>query len=245
MNSHLPVASAKWSEVVKSNSKELAVESINRFIDSYRLAKSFKSIKVEGYKYSNVNAYNNIFQLYLSYSALDILFKGIKQNKGMSKIKKSIYAVKVKDADLAIRLKKNEVFLTLLIENILDKTTKDELEKFRDEPSRTNMICIARGCRHLTERGEMSAAGSTAVNKKSTIDLKALSDLVLTAADNSFTEFVEALSKSLLKGLIPIRRQVIDDVRANGHLRENLCVLANWFEDEGWGEILSGCDPDT
>jgi hypothetical protein len=152
-------------------------------------------MEFEGYKDVTVSAYNTIFQLFLAYSALDILFKGIKKNKHIAKYKKTIYAIKVKDADLANRLKKNEAFMKMLTDNILDETTKIELNRFCDEPSRINMMGIARGCRHLTAHGEMSAAGSTALNKKNAADLKMLSDLVLAAADNAFTEFVDSFKK--------------------------------------------------
>ncbi len=199
MKNHLPTSNAAWSKIVKSNIDGLETVSINRFVARYRLAKSFKSIEFEGYKDVTVSAYNTIFQLFLSYSALDILFKGIKQNKHIAKYKKTIYAIKVKDADLADRLKKNKAFMKMLTDNILDETTKIELNRFCVEPTKINMMGIARGCRHLTAHGEMSAAGSTALNKKNAADLKMLSDLVLIAADNSFTEFVEALSKHVGK----------------------------------------------
>ena len=195
MKGHLPTSNAAWSKLVKSNIDGLKTVSINRFIARYRLAKSFKSMEFEGYKDVTVSAYNTIFQLFLSYSALDILFKGIKENKHIAKYKKTIYSIKVKDADLANRLKKNEAFMKMLTDNIFDETTKIELNKFCDEPSRINMMGIARGCRHLTAHGEMSAAGSTALNKKNATDLKMLSDLVLAAADNAFTEFVDSFKK--------------------------------------------------
>lgn len=196
MKNHLPTSNAAWSKLVKSNIDGLETVSINRFVARYRLAKSFKSMEFEGYKDVTVSAYNTIFQLFLSYSALDILFKGIKKNKHIAKYKKTIYAIKVKDADLANRLKKNKAFMKMLTDNILDETTKIELNRFCDEPTRTNMMGIARGCRHLTAHGEMSAAGSTALNKKNAADLKMLSDLVLVAADNAFTEFVDSFNKS-------------------------------------------------
>lgn len=195
MKNHLPTANAAWSKLVKSNIDDLESVSINRFVARYRLAKSFKGMEFEGYRDATVSAYNTIFQLFLSYSALDILFKGIKKNKHIAKYKKSIYSIKVKDADLANRLKKNTAFMEMLIENILDETTKIELQRFCDEPERINMMGIARGCRHLTAHGEMSAAGSTALNKKNAADLKMLSDLVLAAADNAFTEFVDSFKK--------------------------------------------------
>jgi hypothetical protein len=195
MKGHLPTSNAAWSKLVKSNIDGLETVSINRFVARYRLAKSFKSMEFEGYKDVTVSAYNAIFQLFLSYSALDILFKGIKKNKHIAKYKKTIYAIKVKDADLANRLKKNEAFMKILTDNIFDETTKIELNKFCDEPTRINMMGIARGCRHLTAHGEMSAAGSTALNKKNATDLKILSDLVLAAADNAFTEFVDSFNK--------------------------------------------------
>ena len=196
MKNHLPTSNAAWSKLVKSNIDGLETVSINRFVARYRLAKSFKSMDFDGYKDATATAYNTIFQLFLSYSALDILFKGIKQNKQISKYKKSIYSVKVKDADLANRLKKNEAFMKMLTDNILDETTIIELNRFCVEPTRINMMGIARGCRHLTAHGEMSAAGSTALNKKNAADLKMLSDLVLVAADNAFTDFVGSFNKS-------------------------------------------------
>jgi len=122
------------------------------------------------------------------------LFKGIKQNKQVAKYKKSIYSIKIKDEQLAKRLKLNTAFIEMLISNTIDESTKEELVKFQTDSSKINMMCIARGCRHLTAHGEMSAAGSTAVNKKNAADLKMLSDLVLVAADNAFSEFVESLS---------------------------------------------------
>jgi hypothetical protein len=196
MKSHLPTSNAAWSKLVKSNIDGLETVSINRFVARYRLAKSFKGMEFAEYKDTTISAYNVIFQLFLSYSALDILFKGIKKNKHIAKYKKTIYAIKVKDADLANRLKKNKAFMKMLTDNILDETTKIELSRFCDEPSRVNMMGIARGCRHLTAHGEMSAAGSTALNKKNAVDLKMLSDLVLVAADNAFTDFVESLHKA-------------------------------------------------
>jgi aromatic ring-cleaving dioxygenase len=196
MKSHLPTSNAAWSKLVKSNVNGLETISINRFVARYRLAKSFKSMKFEGYKDVTVSAYNTIFQLFLAYSALDILFKGIKQNKQISKYNKSIYSIKIKDEQLAKRLKLNTTFMDMLINNTTDDSTKEELVKFHKEPLRTNMMGIARGCRHLTAHGEMSAAGSTALNKKNAADLKLLSDLVLVAADNAFTEFVESFNKS-------------------------------------------------
>ena len=196
MKNHLPSSNAAWSKLVKSNVHGLETISINRFVARYRLAKSFKSMEFEGYKDVTVSAYNTIFQLFLSYSALDILFKGIKQNKQIAKYKKSIYSIKIKDEQLAKRLKLNISFMNMLINNTTDDSTKEELVKFHKEPLRTNMMGIARGCRHLTAHGEMSAAGSTALNKKNAADLKLLSDLVLVAADNAFTDFVESFNKS-------------------------------------------------
>ena len=196
MKNHLPTSNAAWSKLVKSNIDGLETVSINRFVARYRLAKSFKSMEFEGYKDVTVSAYNTIFQLFLSYSALDILFKGIKKNKHIAKYKKTIYAIKVKDEDLANRLKKNEAFMKMLTDNILDETTKIELNRFCVDPTKINMMGIARGCRHLTAHGEMSAAGSTALNKKNAADLKMLSDLVLDAADIAFTDFVGSFNKS-------------------------------------------------
>ena len=197
MKNHLPTSNAVWSKLARLNMKEIETVSINRFVARYRLASSFKSMEFEGYKDATVSAYNTIFQLFLSYLALDILFKGAKQNKQVAKYKKSIYSIKIKDEQLARRLKLNTAFIEMLITNTFNESLKEELVRFQTDPSKTNMMCIARGCRHLTAHGEMSAAGSTAVNKKSADDLRMLSDLVLVAADNAFTEFVESLNNSI------------------------------------------------
>jgi hypothetical protein len=196
MKNHLPSSNAAWSKLVKSEVDGLKTTSINRFIARYRLAKSFSHIEFDGYKDVTVNAYNAIFHLFLSYPALDILFKGIKQNREISKYKKSIYSIKIKEEPLAQRLKLNTAFIEMLISNTTDETTAKELEIFQKDPSKNNMMAIARSCRHLTAHGEMSAAGSTAVNKKNAADLKMLSDLVLITADSVFTDFVNALNKS-------------------------------------------------
>jgi len=49
---------------------------------------------------------------------------------------------------------------------------------------------------------------------------------------------------NLPKKLIPILDQVIDHIKNNTLLPENLGDLVSWFEDEGWDEILSAwsCD---
>jgi len=196
MKSYLPTSNAAWSKLVNSEINGLETKSINRFIARYRLAKSFSHIEFDGYKDATVNAYNAIFHLFLSYSAVDILFKGIKQNREVSKYKKSIYSIKIKEEQLAQRLKLNTAFIEMLISNTTDETTAKELKIFQKDLSKTNMMAIARSCRHLTAHGEMSAAGSTAVNKKNAADLKMLSDLVLHAADNVFTDFVNAFNES-------------------------------------------------
>jgi hypothetical protein len=48
----------------------------------------------------------------------------------------------------------------------------------------------------------------------------------------------------LPKKLTLIRDQVIDHVRKNTPIPENLSDLVSWFEDEGWDEILSAWDSD-
>ena len=48
---------------------------------------------------------NEKTKLFLSYSALDILFKGIKKNKHIAKYKKSIYSIKVKEKASLKKLK--------------------------------------------------------------------------------------------------------------------------------------------
>lgn len=197
MKDHLPTSNAAWSKLAKLNIEGLKTVSINRFVARYRLAKSFKNMEFDGYRDVTVSAYNTIFHLFLSYSAIEILCKGIKQNKEISKYKTSVHSIKIKDEELAKRLKLNTAFMEMLIDNMIDESTKEELVKFQNESSKINMMCIARGCRHLTAHGEMSAAGSTAVNKKNAADLKMLSDLVLAAADNVFTEFVDNLGKSI------------------------------------------------
>ena len=111
MKGHLPTSNTSWSKLVKSNTDGLKTVSINRFIARYRLAASFKSIEFEGYKDVTVSACNTIFQLFLSYSALDILFKGIKENKHIAKYKKTIYAIKVKDGTAIFLISPNIINL--------------------------------------------------------------------------------------------------------------------------------------
>jgi len=196
MKSHLPTSNAAWSKLVKSNIDGLKTVSINRFTARYRLAKSFTKLEFEGYADKTVNAYNIIFQLFLSFSAMDILFKGIEQNKGIVKFNKTIYSIKIEDESLLKKLKSNEAFINFLIENSESDKLKNKLTNFLKMPSETNLISVARACRNLTAHGDLSAAGSTAMNKSNAKDLIMLSDLILNVTDDAFSEFVNFLNNS-------------------------------------------------
>jgi hypothetical protein len=196
MKSHLPTSNAAWSKLVKSNIYGLETVSINRFVARYRLAKSFKGMEFEGYKDVTVSAYNIIFQLFLSFSAMDILFKGIEQNKGVVKFNKTIYSIKIEDESLLKKLKSNKTFINFLIVNSESDKLKNKLTNFLKMPSEKNLISVARACRNLTAHGDLSAAGSTAMNKSNAKDLIMLSDLILNVTDDEFSEFVGLILKS-------------------------------------------------
>jgi len=196
MKNNLPTSNAAWSKLVKSNKDGLETVSINRFVARYRLAKSFKKLEFEDYAGKTVNAYNIIFQIFLSFSAMDILFKGIEQNKKTIKFSKTIYSIKIEDESLQKKLKSNKAFITFLIENSESDKLKNKLTNFLKMPSDKNLISVARACRNLTAHGDLSAAGSTALNKSNAKDLIMLSNLILNVTDDTFSEFVGLILNS-------------------------------------------------
>ena len=179
-------------ELIKSNIKnKKCVTLLHRFIYRYRLAKSFKSINVEGIGKTTVMGYSCLLNSFLVYTAFELIAEALKayDNKkynytylaySNSKICNAIR----KNEDLKKFIKDSNIYTDTRNEQL-----KDDMEIFY-KGYFDNIIPLAYAIRNCFSHGELTSSRcglNKAIHRK---EIDELSKILLSYCDELFGDFV-------------------------------------------------------
>jgi len=180
--SNLPPSHSLIKEYIQKNHGNTQINfGLRKFIYRYRLAKSFKEAKFEGFSAKVEKGYNCGLRMMLCYSAYDesmTIEKLIKKNNR--------HAIRVDNSyiELANEIRKNKQLKILLdkAENVSEKKLIKKIQNFYNTENE-DVLCIAMGIRHTFAHGEFTAGGAGVDIVRHAKIINELSDIVLLKSD--------------------------------------------------------------
>ena len=180
---HLPTMHKEFSALKKSFSKKQLEKNteilnlLNRFMYRYRMANAFQTIVAVDVEKRTVDGYACGMKLFMAYSAYDELREAEKNLINGEWLKTH----KLKNKELAERIRKNKKMKELLLRRVLKKF----YEGRNDE-----VMCFATCLRHCFVHGDFTTARSGLTNKTQIAVIDEVTEVVLKVSDELFTKIV-------------------------------------------------------
>ncbi|NQZ28470.1 MAG: hypothetical protein HRT55_19390 [Colwellia sp.] len=161
---------------------------INRFGSRFRLASSFKSLELDGYKEPTENGYSALCRVFLCWSVYEIFLPlmGLKPNNTatlLSKYDSNGLATKIKELD------SDNKFYQFIYERV-NKKHKTELDKyFNSDPC--NPQYLASAIRHIFSHGQLTPNANEVLPETVVSICNLLSEFLIKVMDDSFSAVID------------------------------------------------------
>ena len=158
---------------------------LNRFAARFRLAQSYQGMNLDGYPEQSIEAYSSLLGVFLSYSAIEQLYKAL-GNPG----KDIVEEWAIDEPEIAKKLRRFTKILTFLHAQVNPKL-KQRIDEFRQQENKNhNILIIAQALRHLVAHGMMTIHAGD-VKPQTTIDFcNSVRQCVNNKTQICFTEYV-------------------------------------------------------
>lgn len=163
---------------------------LNRLASRYRLAKSFRSIQLEAYVKETVDGYSALFQVFLSYSALEQFMDccGIKLNG----LEPCLPAYDAPNCEAAIRaVDHHDQFLKAVYAHLDRDAHRKQYKAFLNGSS-CNVLYLAAGIRHIFAHGLLTPNAGAGYTQPAMSVSAALSAFILKLIDGEFVSRLKA-----------------------------------------------------
>lgn len=165
-----------------------------RFCNRYRIAKSFKSIELEGYSQNTVDGYSGLFRAFLAFSAYELFWEVIGESQHsipptMDKERCRLLWKHFEEHD------PDGVFLGFLIEKVND-SLRGRLKALKNGDT-LQVVYLVAAVRHIFGHGHLSAQPKGSDPSKIAEACNLLFDFIVEYMDQRFTALVERCSKNI------------------------------------------------
>ena len=161
---------------------------ITRLSNRVRLARSFRSLDLEGYSKDTVAGYNAFFQVFLTHSALERYLTAI--NIGLDGLDILLKARQPEAVLKEFHCKDKDNRLFNFLHERVNKKLKVKLEECRSG-SCTNVAYVSACIRHIFAHGELTANTHRINPKQTYCCCKKVSDFLLDFMDSDFDARLE------------------------------------------------------
>jgi hypothetical protein len=158
---------------------------LNRFASRYRLAKSFKSIELDGYVQETGAGYSELFRVFLCYSAFEQFMDCCGLN--LNGIEPFLPAYNANGCGDAIRkIEHFDQFLTAVLEHLDRNADRKQFQDFlAGRPC--NPLFLAAGIRHIFAHGQLTPNAGAGYTRPAQEISKLLVILLFRVMDGEFT----------------------------------------------------------
>lgn len=175
---HAPLVSARALDIFTSTGD------INRFGARYRLARSLRSLDLDGYSSSITLGYTSLFKLLMTWSAFEFFLKSVridKRNAGqlLGEPERSALMVSIRAADPNCRI------LQFVRERTANRSFCRELDLcIANQPF--DPLCIVPSIRHLFAHGELASSSGAGEGQRMSALCGVLTEGIFLAIDREF-----------------------------------------------------------
>ncbi len=200
---NLPTDHKKFSNCIRSIDESMsklkkARTYLSEFSGRYRLAKSFQGLLIEDFQDRTIYGYTEVIKLFLSYTAFERVHKcafDILKVGSKKKIKsKNNFEIRVSEKILN-KVRKNKKLHDFMVKKLssgdIQKVNEKNIENFFSGKN-NDINYLVTTLRHSFAHGHL-AATTIATNKTEAEGLRALSEEILKASDQLFSQCVEKL----------------------------------------------------
>lgn len=185
---HVHIVDPKWFGLFTSTGD------VNRFAARYRLAKSFRGLKLQGYSSNTAKGYDALLGVLLAYSAFELFREAIGVRQAdlaalLHKYDAEAWSRRIRAADLDDR------FYRFIYERV-NQPHRDQLDSyFRDDPC--NISYLASAIRHIFAHGSLTPNANQAEPTAVLEVCRVLYEAMMTIMNREFEERMTNFEKEV------------------------------------------------